>query len=475
MANGTSGPTTLSLAGTQPASPLGYYSWTFGQAARDPLYILVVIYIFFPYFSNVVIGDPVAGQALVGYVNTIAGVAMALTVPFLGAIADKAGRLKPWLSVSICLVALCAFLLWWVTPDALDNGIGLYPILGALILMNIAFAYAEVFHNAMLPRVAPADKAGLISGMAYALGNLGGLSLMLLVLLGFALPGTVSLSWISETPWFGIDQSAHEQDRMVGPLAAVWLLVFTLPVLLFTPDGQRSTMSWRRAALAGVTEVWQTVRHLGRYRNVARYLLARMFFNDGMVGVLIFGGIYASGVFGWDSSELLIFGLCTSTSAMVGAYAGGKLDDLLGSKRTLMIAVSSTALIFLIMLSVAPGQFFFVFDMPRHQVWSLPFFNTPAEICYFLANQVFAVFFVTGLSASRTLMARISPPSMTAQFFALYGLSGSVTAFLAPLMVATVTDISGSARLGMGALIVLIVLGVLLLAGVTQEQARDQQ
>lgn len=475
MANGMPGPTTLSLAGTQPAPPLGYYSWTFGQAARDPLYILVVIYIFFPYFSNVVIGDPIAGQALVGYVNTIAGVAMALTVPFLGAIADKAGRLKPWLFVSVSVVALCAFALWWVTPDALEGGIGLYPILGVLILMIIAFAYAEVFHNAMLPRVAPANKAGLISGMAYALGNLGGLSLMLLVLLGFALPGTVSLSWIADAPWFGIDHSVHEQDRMVGPLAAVWLLVFSLPVLLFTPDGQRSAMTWRRAAIAGVGEVWQTVRHLRHYQNVARYLLARMFFNDGMVGVLIFGGIYASGVFGWDSSELLIFGLCTSTSAMLGAYAGGKLDDLLGSKRTLMIAVSSTALIFLIMLSVAPGQLFFVLDMSDEQIWSLPFANTPAEICYFFANQIFAIFFVTGLSSSRTLMARISPPSMTAQFFALYGLSGSVTAFLAPLMVATVTDISGSARLGMGALIVLILLGVLLLAGVTQEQASDQK
>jgi UMF1 family MFS transporter len=129
--------------------------------------------------------------------------------------------------------------------------------------------------------------------------------------------------------------------------------------------------------------------------------------------------------------------------------------------------------IFLVMLSIAPGQILFVVALSKDAVWSLPFFNTPAEICYFLANQIFAVFFVTGLSASRTLMARISPPSMTAQFFALYGLSGSVTAFLAPLMVATVTDVFASARLGMGALIVLILLGVMLLAGVTQEQASE--
>lgn len=468
MSNPGSEPAVLSLAGTSPATPLGYYSWTLGQAARDPLYIMVVIYIFFPYFSNVVVGDPIRGQALIGYVNTFAGVVMALTVPFLGAIADKTGRLKPWLFVSTVMVSCSAFALWWVTPDALNNGVGLTTILGALIFMNVFFAYTEVFHNAMLPSIAPADKAGHISGLAFALGNLGGLSLMLFVLFTFALPGTVSLSWISAEPWFGIDQASYQQDRIVGPIAAVWLLLFTVPILVFTPDKARSTLSLGQSALSGVAEVWHTVRKLKEHANVARYLLARMFFNDGMVGVLIFGGIYASGVFNWDSSELLIFGLFSSGSAMLGAFFGGLLDDHLGSKRTLMIAVSVCAIIFLGMLSVAPGQALFVLEISDQTVWSLPFFNTPAELIYFGANQFFAVFFVTGLSASRTLMARISPPAMSAQFFALYGLSGSVTAFLAPLMVAVVTDFSGSARLGMSALIVLIVLGVILLSGVKQ-------
>lgn len=471
MTNLVAGPKSLSLAGNEPAAPLGYYSWTLGQAARDPLYILIVIYIFFPYFSNVVIGDPVRGQALVGYVNTFAGIAMALTVPFLGAIADKTGHLKPWLLTSTLSVSVCAFGLWWVTPDSLQQGLGLLPVLGALIVMNVAFAYTEVFHNAMLPRIAPADKAGLISGLAFALGNFGGVSLMLLVLFAFALPGTVSLTWIADTPWFGIDQTSHQQDRIVGPIAAVWLLLFTMPVLMFTPDAKRSALSFRQSAVAGVGEVWQTVRKLKDYGNVARYLLARMFFNDGMVGVLIFGGIYASGVFGWDSSELLIFGLFSSTSAMLGAYFGGRFDDLLGSKRTLMIAVCASAVIFLFMLSIAPGRILFVMNVSTETWWSGPFFNTPAELVYFASNQIFAVFFVTGLSTSRTLMARISPPAMSAQFFALYGLSGSVTAFLAPLLVATTTDAVGSARIGMSALVVLIVLGVWLLAGVKETQA----
>ncbi|MEK9527811.1 MAG: MFS transporter, partial [Gammaproteobacteria bacterium] len=91
----------LSLTGAQPASPLGYYSWAFGQLGRDPFYILVVIYIFFPYFSSVVVGDPVRGQALIGYLNATSGAILAATIPFLGAVADKQGRRKPWIAGTV--------------------------------------------------------------------------------------------------------------------------------------------------------------------------------------------------------------------------------------------------------------------------------------------------------------------------------------------------------------------------------------
>ena len=110
---------------------------------RDPLYILVVIYIFFPYFSNVVVGDPVRGQALVKY-GIPSPASSALTVPFLGAIADKTGRLKPWLLTTALVVSACSFALWWVRPDTCNRAGGsIWPP----DLMNVAFAYAEVFRN----------------------------------------------------------------------------------------------------------------------------------------------------------------------------------------------------------------------------------------------------------------------------------------------------------------------------------------
>jgi len=460
----------ISLAGTPAASPLGYYSWTFGQAARDPYYIMVVIYIFFPYFSNVVVGDPVRGQSLIGYLNATAGVILAVTAPLLGAIADKNGRRKPWVAGTVAVMALGAALLWFVLPGGAGLGIPLTFVL--LLLISVAFAISEVFHNAMLPSVAPVNRIGLVSGVAFALGNVGGLTLMLLVLFAFALPATVDWAWLPAAPLFGIDQSSHEHDRIVGPVAGAWMLLFTLPVLLFTPDGASSDVPLMRAARQGLRDVLQTLRQLRQYSNIAIYLLSRMLFIDGMVGVMTFGGVYASGTFGWGSTALLIFGLCTSASAMFGAWVGGLLDDRLGSLGALKMSIGMSSLVLVILVSVQPGTVLFFVPVGTEPVWDFPFFRTPAEIFYFCTNQIFAMFFVTGLSSSRTLMARISPPAMATQFFGLFALSSTVTAFLAPLMVATITTWFQSQRAGFASLAILMVLGFLMLGWVRQEQAR---
>lgn len=461
--------TPVSLAGTPAASPLGYYSWTFGQFARDPYYIMVVIYLFFPYFSNVVVGDPVRGQSLIGYLNATAGVILAITAPFLGAIADKNGRRKPWVGITVAFMSLGACLLWFVEPAG--EGLGVTLTLALLLAISVAFAISEVFHNAMLPSVAPVDRLGRVSGVAFALGNVGGLGLMLFVLFAFAMPGTNNWSFLPEAPLFGIDRSTHEHDRLVGPLAGVWMFLLTLPVLLFTPDGRSSGTPMAEAARQGVRDVVKTLRQLPHYSNIALYLFSRMLFIDGMVGVMTFGGIYASGTFGWESTTLLIFGLCSSASAMFGAWAGGVLDDALGSLGALRVAIVASSLILLVLVSIEPDTVFFVVPVSTEPVWDFPYFRTAAEIIYFCTNQIFAMFFVTGLSASRTLMARISPPEMATQFFGLFALSGTVTAFLAPLMVATTTSFFESQRAGFASLASLMVLGALVLMRVREERA----
>ena len=156
---------------------------------------------------------------------------------------------------------------------------------------------------------------------------------------------------------------------------------------------------------------------------------------------------------------------------MIGAYVGGRLDDRVGSIRALQIAIGTSSVVLLTLVSVQPDTILYVFEVGAEPVWDSPYFATLPELFYFGTNQVFAMFFVTGLSASRTLMARISPPEMATQFFGLFALSSTVTAFLAPLLVATTTDIFSSQRIGFASLAALMIIGAVMLLKVKEERA----
>lgn len=462
---------THTILGTRAAKPLGYNSWALFEWARNPYVILVTIYIFAPYFSSTVVGDPVKGQGLLGYTNAVSGFIIALLAPFLGAIADKNGRRKPWILVFVALMVPSVFLLWFAEPGG--AGIGIYPVLGLIVLIAVVFEFSAVFHNAMLPGVAPHNKLGFLSGLAIGLGNVGGLLLMIFVLYAFALPGEVDWSFIPESPLFGLNQDAQEHNRIVGPLTAVWLLIFSLPLILFTPDGKSSGKGTMESVKQGLMDVWITLRKVKHYFNVALYLVARMIFNDGMVGVLIFGGVYAAGTFGWGTITMLIFGIITSFSAAIGALLGGWLDDRFGSKMAVLCAVGGTALFLTLGVSIQWDSVLFVIPLNREELlWSFPYFNTWPEFLYFANTQIFAMFITVGFSSARAMMARISPPDMVTQFFGIYALSGTATAFLAPLLVGFFTTSFESQRAGYASLIILLTVGFIMMLFVKEEQAK---
>ena len=95
---------------------------------------------------------------------------------------------------------------------------------------------------------------------------------MLFVLFAFALPGTQDWSFLPTQPLFGLDQATHEHDRIVGPITGIWVLLFSLPVLLFTPDGKATNLGLSEVVRSGLTDVLETVKQLKHYANIARYL-----------------------------------------------------------------------------------------------------------------------------------------------------------------------------------------------------------
>ena len=456
----------------QHASTLGQFSWAMFEWARNPYYILIVIYIFGPYFSTEVIGDPVRGQEIWGYINGFAGIVTACLAPFLGAVADKVGRRKPWIACVIAMMVPAILLLWLAVPG--QAGWGIVTLAVALAVAGTGFAFTEVFHNAMLPSVVPYPRLGRVSGWGLALGNGGALIILVFMLYCFALPasGVLDWGWLPDQVMFGMDTEMFEHDRIAAPITAVWLVLFALPLFFFTPDQTTTGVTAKQALQAGVRDVWRTVQRLRQYRNIATYLLARMFFNDGKVAIMTFYMIYAAGIFDWGGAERLLVGVFLTVFAIAAGFIGGWLDDIFGSKKAIVFTIAGNFVALLAAVSITPTTIFFIeFEGLNEPVWGFAFFQTLPEIAYLGVSVLFALFITSAYANSRTMLARIAPENEMTKFFGLYALSGQVTTFIAPIMVAFFTGFFDSQRIGFGSVLILLAVGVALMLFVKEERA----
>ncbi len=461
-----------STTGHRLASPLGQVSWALFDFARVPYVLLITIYVFAPYFAHTIVAnDPVRGQALWGDIQAASGLIIALIAPFIGAISDAGGGRKQWIAVFALLIAAPSAMLWYAKPDA--AGLSLLEIGALVAIANVAYEFASVFYNAMLPTIATHERIGGLSGLSLALGNVSGLALLIFMLVAFLLPGHVHWSFIPAHPLFGIDQAVHEADRLTGPIAALCIVVFAIPLLLFTPDRDRSRLSWWQASVVGVRSVVRTVRSLRHYRNAATYLAARLFFNDGMTAVLVFSGVYAAGIFHWKTLAMTAYGVILSVFAVMGGFIGGWLDDRFGSKSAIFISVGGTLVVLLMSISMGPDRIFWFihYDPNSPPVHSLPFFRTWPEIIYLCIVICSAIFVTASYANARTMMARIAPIERMTEFFGLFSLSGQSTSFLATSSVTAMTMLTHSQRGGMIAVAAFLLLGLIGMFWVKEERA----
>ena len=264
----------------------------------------------------------------------------ACLAPFLGAVADKVGRRKPWIGCFIAMMVPAILLLWLAVPG--QAGWGIVTLAVALAVAGTGFAFTEVFHNAMLPSVVPYTRLGTVSGWGLALGNGGALIILVGMLYAFALPasGLLDWGWLPEKVMFGMDTAMFEHDRIAAPITAVWLVIFALPLFFFTPDQSNTGVTASQAVKAGIRDVWRTIQRLKAYRNIATYLLARMFFNDGKVAIMTFYMIYATGIFDWGGAERLLVGVFLTVFAIAAGFIGGWLDDIVGSKKAIVFTIT---------------------------------------------------------------------------------------------------------------------------------------
>jgi MFS-type transporter involved in bile tolerance (Atg22 family) len=146
-----------------------------------PYFMLIVTYVFPPYFAQFVVGDPVQGQATVAEATKWAGVIGALTAPVLGAMMDRGGSRKPVMLVFLAMLFVSGLSLWWSMPGSVDaqgvfpsstTGLGVYGTMAFLVLGFVGYSYSEMMHNAMLRGSGRPDALSQISGAGIGLGQL---------------------------------------------------------------------------------------------------------------------------------------------------------------------------------------------------------------------------------------------------------------------------------------------------------------
>ena len=443
-------------------------AWLFFDWSAQPFFTLITTFVFAPFFAASLAADPAQGQALWGYATGFAGLCIALLSPLLGGIADRTGPRKPWIAAFGACLVIGSAMLWFAVPG---SRLAVPIALAGFVLATIGAEFATTFNNAMMTRLVPPERLGWLSGTGWAIGYLGGLLSLAITLVFLAADRSSGLTLAGLKPILGLDPASGEGDRFAGPLTALWFVVFVTPMFLLTPDSRRTGMGLRQAAEGGLGRLLATVRELPQLPALGRFLLANMIYQDALVALFAFGGIYAAGVFGWQSIELGVFGILLTVTGTLGAWLGGKLDDAIGGKAVVLGAIACLLLACLGILSLGPGQIFFVWEAAPAVPGDGLFASLPEKVYLGLG---LLIGLVAGplQASSRSLMARLAPPGRIGEFFGLFALSGKVTSFLGPTLVALATTIFASQRAGLAVLIVFFLAGAALIAGVTVQRQR---
>lgn len=449
------------------ASRRAVTAWVMFDWAAQPYFTLITTFIFGPYFVAHFLGDPVLGQTVWGYTVAISGLAVAVLGPIFGAIADAGGRRRPWIAgASVLLVIGCAGL-WLAAPGAT---FGLWPVILAFTIATIGAELATVFTNAMLPDIAGPGRVGRLSGLGWAVGYVAGLLTLAIALALFIASPETGRTLAGLRPLFGLDPAYYEGARFTGPFSAAWYVVFVIPLFLFVPDRARLA-SPVAAVREGLVAVRATARRfVGERGPIARYLLARMVYHDGLSTLFAFGGAYAAATFGWRATEVGIYGIILIVAATIGAWIGGYLDDILGSRRLILWSIFIMGLATLAILSVDTSHILFV--VRTAPAGNGPLFSSAPELAYILFGSMMGLVAGPAQAASRTLLVHLAPRDQMTEYFGLYALAGKATVFVGPLLIGVVTGLSGDLRLGFSVIMLFFVGGWLLLFTVPDDKPR---
>jgi len=408
------------------------FGWVMFDFANSAYTTLIVTFIYGTYFVKAIAPDEIVGTALWSRGVTVTAISVALCSPVLGALADQGNLRKTFLFISTVITVIGAAALYFIQPGQIMLALVWF------VISNIAYELTMVFYNAFLPEIAPKKMIGRISGLGWGVGYIGGLMAMVIAMIGFINP---------DVPWFGFSKQTGAHIRATNLLVAVWFAVFSIPMFLLVKAKSTAAVRPKAAMVkAGLADLRATFQEIRQYRQVVKFLIARLIYNDALVTVFAFGGIYAAGTFGMGFKEIMVFGISLNVSAGIGALTMGYFDDRLGGKITIQISIMALAAATLLAV-VSPNQTLF---------WA--------------AGILIGLFAGPNQSASRSLLGRFVPRQKENQFYGFFAFSGKLTAFLGPLLLGILTEAFNSQRVGVSIVVLFFIIGMLLLTGVDEKE-----
>ncbi|MEP3945871.1 MFS transporter [Ascidiaceihabitans sp.] len=436
------------------------WGWYFFDWASQPYNTLILTFIFGPYFALVASDALTAGgmdpgiakakaQAYWGYGLTVTGLSIAILAPILGSISDNSGRKMPWIWLFSVLYFIGSMGLWLAAP-------GSFSVIQTLVFFGIGLIgmeFATIFTNAYLPTLGKKDDLGRISGTGWAFGYVGGV-VSLLVMLGLFQATETGNTMLGLKPLFGLDPLTKADTRIVGPMTAIWFAVFMIPFFLYTRDDPTAVPETKVSVMDGIRELGTTLASLPSRPSLFAYLGSSMFYRDALNGLYTFGGIYAQGVLDWSITQVGVFGILGAVSGAVFCYIAGYIDKAIGPKPVIIASVIVLMLSSLLIISLTPTSVLWV---------AVPEGSNLPNIAFYIAGAMIGAGGGVVQSASRNMMTRQAHPDRMTEAFGLYALSGKATSFMAPLLIALASDITGSQRLGVTPLVALFLIGLILL------------
>ncbi len=408
------------------------FYWCLYDFGNSAFFTLVVTFVYATYFTQVISPDEITGTLFWSRGISISAILIAILSPLLGVIVDQGGLKKKMLIYTAVVGFLSTVLLFFPSEGMIFEALLIF------IIANVSFELGQVFYNAYLIDITSMDRVGKISGYGWSAGFAGGLVVMFLAMIGFV---------EAETPWFGFSKNG-ENIRATNLLVAFWFLIFSSPFILSMKDESvKFNKNLFKLFKDSFNQLKITYSDLNNYREISKFLIARLFYNDGLVTIFAFGAIYASGTFNFSFSEIMLFGIILNITAGIGSLVFGPIDDKIGGKKTILISL--IGLIIGTMLAISAQN--------KNMFW--------------LAGILVGIFSGPNQSSSRSLMARMVPTKYSNEFFGFYTFSGKFTSFLGPFLLGIITKTFNSQRAGILIVLFFFITGLFCLLTVDVKKA----